>query len=151
MFLMESAQAIGSSPFFAWMLELLRAIAAIRTPVLTAIMSGVTYLGHEMVFLVLAMILAWCVDKKYGYRYLAIFMVGSFLQQALKAACMIPRPWILDPTFRELVVESAMDGTSLPVSLINEPPKKLPKPMPKVVSARPATFWFARNVMVSTL
>ena len=112
MFLMESAQAIGSSPFFAWMLELLRAIAAIRTPILTAIMSGVTYLGHEMVFLVLAMILAWCVDKKYGYRYLAIFMVGSFLQQALKAACMIPRPWILDPTFRELVVESAIKAAS---------------------------------------
>ena len=38
-----------------------------------------------------------------------------------------------------------------PASLDREPPKKLPKPMPKVVSARPVTFWLARRVMVSTL
>ena len=32
-----------------------------------------------------------------------------------------------------------------------EPPKKLPNPTPNVVSASPATFWFALNVIVSTL
>ena len=48
----------------------------------------------------------------------------------------------------ELVAESAMDGTSLPVSLMSEPPKKLPKPTPKVVMARPVTFWLARSVTV---
>ena len=30
-----------------------------------------------------------------------------------------------------LVEDRAMDGTSLPVSLISEPPKKLPTPTPK--------------------
>ena len=112
MILMESAEAIGNSPFFVWMLDLLRSIAELRTPLLTAIMSAVTYLGHEMVFLVIAMILVWCVDKRYGYRFLAVFMIGSFLQQALKAAFMIPRPWILDPTFRSLVVENAIEAAS---------------------------------------
>ena len=38
-----------------------------------------------------------------------------------------------------------------PASLDMEPPKKLPRPTPKVVSARPDTFWLARRVMVSTL
>lgn len=115
MLLMESAEAIGSSPLFVWMMDLLRALAGMRTPVLTALMSGVTYLGHEMVFLVITMILAWCVDKKYGYRFLAIFMVGSLLQQALKAAFMIPRPWILDPSF-EAVANAipAASGYSFP-------------------------------------
>ena len=47
-----------------------------------------------------------------------------------------------------LVVVRATDGTSLPVSLMSEPPKKLPKPVPNVVSARPVTFWFARSVTV---
>lgn len=112
MILMESAEAIVNSPFFVWMLDLLRSIAELRTPLLTAIMSAVTYLGHEMVFLVIAMILVWCVDKRYGYRFLAVFMIGSFLQQALKAAFMIPRPWILDPTFRSLVVENAIEAAS---------------------------------------
>ena len=112
MIYLESVPAIGSSPFFVWLIDQLRAIAAIRTPFLTAVMSAVTYLGHEMVFLVLAMILAWCIDKKYGYRYLAIFMIGSFLQQALKAAFMIPRPWLLDPSFLPMVVESAIPAAS---------------------------------------
>ena len=31
---------------------------------------------------------------------------------------------------------------------MSEPPKKLPKPTPKVVSARPVTFWLARSVTV---
>ena len=41
-----------------------------------------------------------------------------------------------------------MDGRLLPDSLMSEPPKKLPKPTPKVVRARPVTFWFARRVTV---
>ena len=41
-----------------------------------------------------------------------------------------------------------MDGRLLPESFISEPPKKLPKPTPKVVRARPVTFWFARRVTV---
>ena len=41
-----------------------------------------------------------------------------------------------------------MEGTSLPVSLIREPPKKLPKPTPKVVMERPVTFWLARRFTV---
>ena len=99
MVLMESAEAIGSTPLFAWLMDQLRALAAIRTPFLTAIMSAITYLGQEMVFLVIGMILLWCVNKKYGYRFLGMFMFGSFLQQALKALFAIPRPWVIDPAF----------------------------------------------------
>ena len=35
-----------------------------------------------------------------------------------------------------------------PKKLSSEPPKKLPTPTPKVVSARPVTFWFALRVTV---
>ena len=38
-----------------------------------------------------------------------------------------------------------------PESFDSDPPKKFPRPTPNVVSARPATFWFARSEMVSTL
>ena len=47
-----------------------------------------------------------------------------------------------------LVLVRAMEGTLLPVSLMREPPKKLPTPTPKVVMARPVTFWLARRVTV---
>lgn len=106
MFFAESAQALGSTPLFTRLMDQLRALAELRTPFLTAVMSAVTYLGQEMVFLVLGMILLWCVNKKYGYRYLGMFMLGSFLQQFLKAIFAIPRPWVLDPTFEP--VESAV-------------------------------------------
>lgn len=106
MLLTETAESIGSMPLFAWMMDQLRALAQMRTPFLTAVMSAVTYLGQEMVFLVLGMILLWCVNKKYGYRYLGMFMLGSFLQQFLKAVFAIPRPWVLDPAFEP--VESAV-------------------------------------------
>ena len=39
-----------------------------------------------------------------------------------------------------LVADSVIEGTSAPVSLMMEPPKKLPKPTPKVVIASPVTF-----------
>ena len=39
-------------------------------------------------------------------------------------------------------------GMEFPLSLIRLPPKKLPKPTPKVVIARPVTFWLARSVTV---
>ncbi len=48
----------------------------------------------------------------------------------------------------ELVAERAIEGTSAPDNLISEPPKKLPKPIPNVVMARPVTFWFALKVTV---
>lgn len=115
MILLESLEAIGSSTFFAWLMDQLRAIAALRVPVLTAIMSVLTYLGHEMGFLVVGMIIMWCINKRYGYRFLGIFMLGSFLQQALKAAFMIPRPWIIDPTFQAVAnAIPAASGYSFP-------------------------------------
>ena len=49
---------------------------------------------------------------------------------------------------KRFVFDRTMLGTSLPVSLMRLPPKKLPKPTPKVVMARPVTFWFARSVTV---
>jgi len=107
MLLAESAAATGISPFFQWLLAQLYAIAGIRSSFLTSFFSVLTYLGHEMGFLVIAIILVWCLNKKYGYRLLIVFMVGTFLSQFLKAAFMIPRPWVLDPNFDAHVVQSA--------------------------------------------
>lgn len=106
MLIAENAAA-GISPFFQWFLAQLYAIAGIRTPFLTSVFSVLTYLGHEMGFLVIAIILLWCLNKKYGYRLLIVFMVATFLSQFLKAAFMIPRPWVLDPNFDPFVVQSA--------------------------------------------
>ena len=104
------SEAITQSGFFNWMMDMLRSIAHIRTPFMDGVMSGVTWLGQEMAFIVIGMIVLWCVDKKYGYRFLCMFISGTFINQFLKAIFMIPRPWVIDKDFN--IVESACEGAS---------------------------------------
>ncbi len=104
------SEAIVSSGFFDWMMDMLRSIAGLRTPFMDGVMSGVTWLGQETAFIIIGMIVLWCVDKKYGYRFLCMFMSGLFINQFLKALFMIPRPWVVDPEFK--IVESAREGAS---------------------------------------
>ena len=77
----------------------------LRTPWLDTIMSALTHLGGETVFLVAALVMFWCVDKKQGYYLLSVGFIGTLVNQFLKINCRIPRPWIRDPRFT--IVESA--------------------------------------------
>ncbi len=99
------AEQLIHSPFFDFLMNLLRSIAALRTPVGNVLMQAVTVIGEETVFIILGMLLVWCLDKKWGYRFLAMFMVGNLFNQILKAIFLIPRPWVIDPDFQ--IVESA--------------------------------------------
>ena len=83
---------------------------SIRNPVLDAIMSTVTRLGEETVFMVIAMFVFWCVDKRKGYYLLTVGFVGTLINQWLKIVCRIPRPWVLDPEFS--IVESAREAAT---------------------------------------
>ena len=49
---------------FLYMLE------SIRIPVLNELMLLITHLGGETAFLVVALIMFWCVDKRRGYYIL---------------------------------------------------------------------------------
>ncbi len=90
-------------------------LESIRTPVLDAIMSTVTHLGEETFFLVIALLIFWCADKRRGYTLLLVGFLGIIVNQMLKLTFRIPRPWIRDPNFT--VVESAVEeatGYSFP-------------------------------------
>ena len=78
---------------FLYMLE------KIRFPVLNELMLAITMLGEETAFLVIALIIFWCVDKKKGYYVMAVGFAGTIINQILKLACRVPRPWVLDPAF----------------------------------------------------
>ncbi|MBO6060531.1 MAG: phosphatase PAP2 family protein [Clostridia bacterium] len=101
---------ITQSGFFDWLMQMLRDIAGTRTPFFNGVMSGVTILGEEMAFIVIGLILFWCFDKKYGYRFLFMYVAGNFLNQLLKSIFMIPRPWVIDEDFE--IVEAAREGAS---------------------------------------
>ncbi len=95
-------------------MELLRLIAKIRCPLLDNIMLAITNLGDETAFLVVALIVFWCVDKRRGYYILSVGFSGTILNQFMKLLCKVPRPWVSDPDIapmRELV---GADGYSFP-------------------------------------
>ena len=49
----------------------------IRMPILNEFMLAVTTLGEETAFLVLALIVFWCVDKKRGYLLMSVGFIGT--------------------------------------------------------------------------
>ena len=57
-------------------MDFLYLLESIRNPVLTAIFSTVTHLGEELLFIVVAMILLWCVDKFEAYFMLFTGFLG---------------------------------------------------------------------------
>lgn len=86
-------------------MEFLYFLEGLRTPVLDRFFSAVTQLGSEMIFLVLAITVYWCVSKSRGLYLLSVGGLGTILNQFLKLACRVPRPWVKDPNFT--IVESA--------------------------------------------
>ena len=81
-----------------------------RTPFLDTLMSLITHIGEETVFLVIALLMFWCVEKRRGYTFLLVGFVGICVNQLLKLIFRIPRPWVKDPTFRP--VDSAIAEAS---------------------------------------
>lgn len=86
-------------------MDFLYLLESIRFPALDKLMLLVTHLGEETAFLVIALIVFWCVDKYHGYYMLGVGLLGNLLNQFMKITCRIPRPWVRDPNLT--VVEAA--------------------------------------------
>ena len=96
-------------------MQLLYFLENIRVPILNEFMLAVTTLGEETAFLVIALILFWCVDKYIGYYTLSVGFVGTLANQFLKLWFRIPRPWVLDKNFTILEqAREAATGYSFP-------------------------------------
>lgn len=96
-------------------MKILYFLESIRIPGLNEFMLGITKLGEETAFLVIALIVFWCVDKRRGYYVMAVGFAGTMANQFLKLLCRIPRPWVRDPDFTILEqAREAADGYSFP-------------------------------------
>lgn len=91
-------------------MSLLYALEGIRTPFLDALFGAVTYLGDEIVYMALAVVVYWCFSKPLGYYILTSGFTGTILNQFMKITFRIPRPWVLDPEFE--IVESAREAAT---------------------------------------
>jgi undecaprenyl-diphosphatase len=88
----------------------LRYLEAIRMPVLNEFMLAITHLGEETAFLVLALIVFWCVDKRRGYLLMSVGFLGTMANQFMKLWFRVPRPWVLDPEFT--ILEQAREAAA---------------------------------------
>lgn len=85
-------------------------LSELHNPVTDAFFSLITYIGDELVFLTVAILFFWCINKREGYYILITGLLGTLINQFLKIICRIPRPWKLDPAFEERVIPSAIEG-----------------------------------------
>ncbi len=85
-------------------------LEGLRNPFFDAVFSLITLLGEETVFMVVGMIVFWCVDKYQGYYLLTTGFLGTIINQFLKMLFRIPRPWVKNPDFT--IVESAREAAT---------------------------------------
>lgn len=96
-------------------MDFLHFLEKIRIPGLNEFMLGITYLGDEIAFLVIALIVFWCVDKRKGYFILSVGFFGTLANQFMKLCFRIPRPWVADPELTVLGnAKDAAGGYSFP-------------------------------------
>ena len=98
-------------------LPFLQTLADARIPAVTSIMNVITVMGDEKLFVVISMIIAWCVSKRGGQYMLTVGFGLSNVGQTLKMIFRVPRPWNLgetpfgnaDPTARGSAI-TGMEG-----------------------------------------
>ena len=96
-------------------MDFLYLLEKIRVPILNELMLAVTELGGETPFLVIALIVFWCVNKRSGYYVLSVGFLGTLSNQFMKLWFRVPRPWVLDPNFTILEqAREAATGYSFP-------------------------------------
>lgn len=54
---------------------------------------GFTLLGEEIFFLIAAVLLYWCYDKRYAFRFFNIYIVSVALNEGIKMLVKRPRPF----------------------------------------------------------
>lgn len=89
-------------------MKLLYFLESLRTPALDLCMSALTAFGDETLFIVIALVIFWCISKQCGYYLFGVGFFSILINQFVKICLRIPRPWVRDPGFT--IVESARAG-----------------------------------------
>ena len=53
----------------------------------------ITNIGDEIFFLVVAMVVFWCVDKRFGFKLINVYLLGCIVMSAMKNIVRRPRPF----------------------------------------------------------
>ncbi|MCH5160981.1 MAG: phosphatase PAP2 family protein [Clostridiales bacterium] len=68
--------------------DIIRALQMLSSPFMDLLNKGLSFFGTEMFFLIVAIVLYWCIDKKFAYRLFNVYILGvavtNFMKQGFK-------------------------------------------------------------------
>ncbi len=92
-------------------LEIIRSIQSISNQFLDTIFKVITFLGDQYVFIALAVVIYWFIDKKKGFKLVFVFLLSTAFTSVFKTIIKRPRPFKEDPT---LLIGTETHGYSFP-------------------------------------
>ncbi len=76
-------------------LDIVKGFQNLRNPLFDGLFYGVTQLGDQIFFILIAVIVYWTIHKKYAFYFVFIFMISAILNAGLKLVFQRPRPYTL--------------------------------------------------------
>lgn len=77
-------------------LEIIKAIQLLRNPLLDWFFYLVTQIGDQYVFIVLAAVIYWTINKKFAHKFVLTFMISALVNSSLKEIFKRTRPFHLE-------------------------------------------------------
>lgn len=75
---------------------MIKAIQTLRSGFTDGFMLAATYLGDEIAFLAVAVAIYWCVDTRFGFRLINVYLLGCAAVEGIKGLVARPRPYTYD-------------------------------------------------------
>jgi len=79
----------------AWEIEFIQWLQKSGGKFLDTLMFLITQIGGELFFIGVAAIIFWCINKKQGYKFINIFILGLIAVNGIKSVVKRPRPYTL--------------------------------------------------------
>lgn len=92
-------------------LKIVEFLQSLSNPVFDFFFKMVTHLGDEIVFIVVAAIIYWTIDKRFAFKFAMTYMFSALVNTLFKSVVQRPRPYTY-PTVDSIGVETS--GTSFP-------------------------------------
>lgn len=95
--LMIPAESPVLFPVLGWGINVIRSIQTLKSPGLTAFMKIISALGTEYVYIVVGLLIFWCINEKTGFFLGLLVIVSGWINTFLKIIVDLPRPFEFEP------------------------------------------------------
>lgn len=82
--------------------DLIKALQAHASKALTIVNEVFTFFGTETLFLLIAVVLYWCIDKKFAFRFFNVYILGVAVTNVMKQGFKRARPFNAYDNIRSL-------------------------------------------------